>query len=172
DGERLVGGIDQDDASGDPVLVEHAAEIDVLLLLRDDGVFLCAGPDLPAFAPLAALDPLTPVGRAPALPHGVRVGDARDAARMRLVGTVLSAALLLGLASSALESARRYALEREQFGVPIGSFQAIQHMLADMYVRSTAARSATYAAAAVLDDPEIGDPARASAAAKLLSGEA
>src|SRR5262249_12795129 len=68
--------------------------------------------------------------------------------------------------------ARRYALEREQFGVPIGSFQAIQHMLADMYVRSTAARSATYAAAAVLDDPEIGDPARASAAAKLLSGEA
>jgi alkylation response protein AidB-like acyl-CoA dehydrogenase len=56
--------------------------------------------------------------------------------------------------------------------VPIGSFQAIQHVLADMYVRTALARSATYAAAAVLDDPGIGDPVRASAAAKLLAGEA
>jgi alkylation response protein AidB-like acyl-CoA dehydrogenase len=171
-GERLVGGIEQDGASGDPVVVEHAAEIDVLLMLRDDGVFLCAGSDLPAFAPLAPLDPLTPVGRAAALPPGVRVGDELDAERMRLVGTVLGAALLLGVADAALQTSRRYALEREQFGVPIGSFQAVQHMLADMYVRTTLARSATYAAAAVLDDPEIGDATRASAAAKLLSGEA
>ena len=60
-------------------------------------------------------------------------------------------------------SSRRYALEREQFGVPIGSFQALQHMMADMYVRTALARSATYAAAAVLDDPEVGDADRASA---------
>jgi len=171
-GERLVGGIEQVDAGGDPVVVEHAAEIDALLVLREGGVFLLAGSDLPAFAPLDPLDPLTPVGRADALPRGTRVGDARAAADMRLAGTVLSAALLLGVADAALESSRRYALDREQFGVPIGSFQAVQHMLADMYVRTTLARSATYAAAAVLDDPEIGDPMRASATAKLLSGEA
>jgi alkylation response protein AidB-like acyl-CoA dehydrogenase len=41
-----------------------------------------------------------------------------------------------------------------------------------MYVRTALARSATYAAAAVIDDPEIGDPTRASAEAKLLAGEA
>ena len=68
--------------------------------------------------------------------------------------------------------ARDYALEREQFGVPIGSFQAVKHMLADMFVRTGLARSATYAAAAVYDDPGIGTPARAAAIAKLLAGEA
>lgn len=171
-GERIVGGVEQTDGSTDPIIVEHACESDALLVLRADGVFLCAGPDVPKFQPIAPLDPLTPIGRADALPRGSRVGDAQAAARMRLVGTVLSAALLLGVSDAALESSRRYALEREQFGVPIGSFQAVQHMLADMYVRTALARSALYAAAAMLDDPEIGNPICASAAAKLLAGEA
>jgi len=65
-----------------------------------------------------------------------------------------------------------YSLEREQFGVPIGSFQALKHIMADMYVRVGLARSATWAAAAVLDDPEVGDALRSIGAAKLLSGEA
>ena len=171
-GDRLVGGVDQIAPNDAPVLVEHAGEIDSLLVLRADGVFACAGADLPAFDALTPLDPLTPVGRCDALPTGTRVGDANDASRMRLVGTVLSAAMLLGVSDAGLESARRYALDREQFGVPIGSFQAVQHMLADMYVRTALARSATYAAAAVLDDPEIADPLGAAAAAKLLAGEA
>jgi alkylation response protein AidB-like acyl-CoA dehydrogenase len=171
-GERLVGGVEQPASDDEPVVVEHAGEIDSLLVLRADGVFACARSDLPTFAPVAPLDPLTPVGRFDALPSGTRVGDAHDASRMRLVGTVLSAAMLLGVSDAALESSRRYALVREQFGVPIGSFQAVQHMLADMYVRTALARGATYAAAAVTDDPEIGDPLGAGAAAKLLAGEA
>jgi alkylation response protein AidB-like acyl-CoA dehydrogenase len=168
-GDRLVGGIEAIEPD-QPVIVEHAGEIDSLLVLRSAGVFVCS--DLPPFTSLAPLDPLTPVGRCDAVPTGTRVGDAEDAAQLRRVGTVLSAALLLGVSDAALEASRRYALEREQFGVPIGSFQAVQHILADMYVRTALARSATYAAAAVLDDPEIGDPFRASAAAKLLAGEA
>ena len=171
-GDRLVGGVEQIASSDEPVLVEHAGEIDSLLVLRADGVFACAGSDLPVFEPLTPLDPLTPVGRCDALPTGTRVGDAGDAAHMRLVGAVLSAATLLGVSDAALESSRRYALVREQFGVTIGSFQAVQHMLADMYVRTALARSATYAAAAVLDDPEIADPLGAASAAKLLAGEA
>jgi alkylation response protein AidB-like acyl-CoA dehydrogenase len=171
-GDRLIGGIEQPDRDGEPVVVEHAGEIDALLILRAEGVFVCAGPDLPRFDALSPLDPLTPVGRCDAVPRGERVGDVRDAASLREVGTVLSAAMLLGVSDAALEVARRYALDREQFGVPIGSFQAIQHVLADMYVRTALARSATYAAAAVLDDPEVGDPICASAAAKLLAGEA
>jgi len=170
-GDRLVGGVEDDDP-GAPVLVEHASEIDALLVLRSDGVFVCAGDDLPAFTALDPLDPLTPVGRCEALPRGTRIGDAGDAARLRVEGTVLAAALLLGVSDAALEASRRYALEREQFGTAIGSFQAIQHLLADMYVRTVLARSATWAAAAVLDDPGIGDPIRASATAKLLAGEA
>ena len=171
-GDRIVGGVERCAASDEPIVVEHAAEIDALLVLREDGVFACARSELPVAAPLAPLDPLTPVGRFDALPDGTRVGDAREAARLRLVGTVLCAAMLLGVADAALESARRHALAREQFGVPIGSFQAIQHVLADMYVRTALARSATWAAAAVLDDPDLGDPAGASDAAKLLAGEA
>ena len=43
----------------------------------------------------------------------------------------LTAAWLVGLSRSALELGTRYAVERKQFGVPIGSFQAIGHQLAD-----------------------------------------
>ena len=46
--------------------------------------------------------------------------------------------MLAGIASRSLDVARDYALEREQFGVPIGSFQAVKHMLADMYVTQLA----------------------------------
>jgi alkylation response protein AidB-like acyl-CoA dehydrogenase len=170
-GELLVGGVEQT-APGEPVIVEHAGQIDALLMLRPDGLFVCLRGELPAFRSLPSLDPLTPVGRFDALPAGTRLADAGEAARLRQLGTVLSAAMLLGVSEAALEASRRYALVREQFGVPIGSFQAIQHMLADMYVRTALARSATYAAAAVLDDPAIGDALAASAGAKLLAGEA
>jgi len=169
-GEVLVGGVEH--ADGEPILVEHAGEIDALLILRADGVFVCRREELPPCEPLVPLDPLTPVGRLDALPQGIRVGDAHEAARLRRVGTVLCAAMLLGVSEAALDASRRYAGFREQFGVPIGSFQAIQHILADMYVRTALARSATWAAAAVLDDPAIGDPLGASAGAKLLAGEA
>jgi alkylation response protein AidB-like acyl-CoA dehydrogenase len=144
------------------VVVEHAVDLDVLLVLHDGGVVAhdVADPD-----PLEPLDPLTPVGRFTGLGVGSTVGDAETAAHLRVVGTVLSAAMLAGIASRALEVARAYALEREQFGVPIGSFQAVKHMLADMYVRSSLAQSETYAAAVVLGQND-------AAAAKLLATDA
>jgi alkylation response protein AidB-like acyl-CoA dehydrogenase len=171
-GDRLAGGVELAAPGDEPVLVEHARELDSLLMLRSDGVYACAASELRLSAPLAPLDPFTPASRCAALPEGTRVGDAEDAFRLRLEGAVLSAAMLLGVSDAALESSRRYALAREQFGVPIGSFQAVQHTLADMYVRTALARSAVYAAAAVLDDPDIGDAQGASAGAKLLAGEA
>src|SRR5690606_17164657 len=47
---------------------------------------------------------------------------------------LLVAAALLGNARSSMEMAVEYAKERQQFGVPIGSFQAVKHMCADMAV--------------------------------------
>ena len=85
---------------------------------------------------------------------------------------MLAAAQLVGAAQGALDVASAYALERHQFGVPIGSFQAVKHLLADMYVRVELARSATYAAAAIFDDERAGDAATAASTAKLLAGEA
>jgi alkylation response protein AidB-like acyl-CoA dehydrogenase len=171
-GERLVGGVEAAAVEGRSAVVEHAADVDVLLVLGDDGVVAHRTADLAPPAPLDPLDPLTPVGRFTGLGPGTPVAGPEAAAELRVLGTVLGAALLVGLASRSLEVARAYALERQQFGVPIGSFQAVKHLLADMYVRHGLAQSATYAAAAVVQRPGDDDPARAAAAAKLLAAEA
>ncbi|MBV9952397.1 MAG: acyl-CoA dehydrogenase, partial [Acidimicrobiia bacterium] len=153
-----------------PVVVEHAAECEALLVLRPDHVEVCR--PVPAAEEGAPLDPLTPAGVLHDLPSGEVLGDAAVAERLRRQGRVLGAATLVGAAQGALDVARAYALEREQFGVPIGSFQAIKHILADMFGRVELARAATYAAAAITVDPAAGDPERAGATAKVLAGEA
>jgi len=70
---------------------------------------------------------------------------------------ILTAFEQLGGADRALEMARDYALGRFAFGRPIGSLQAIKHMLADMYVSATLARSNCYYGAWALstDAPEL-----------------
>src|SRR5213596_1345972 len=60
-------------------------------------------------------------------------------------------ALGLGIAQAALEAAVGYAKERQQFGQPIGAFQDIQFMLADMAMQVHAARLMVHHAAALLD---------------------
>ena len=172
DGSRIVAGLDAPAPDGEPILVEHAADLDTLLLLRPAGVFACERAALAEPNPMPALDPLTSVGRYATLPDGERIAGAGEAVGLRLHGTVLTAALLVGVSAAALETARSYALDREQFGVKIGSFQAIKHLLADMYVRTCLARSSTYAAAALLDEAAASDPEPATWAAKLLAGEA
>lgn len=169
-GKRMAGGTE--DHGQSPLFVEHASVVDAVIVLRSDGVFCIDREALPPATPAEAFDPHNPVGVFASLPVGTRVGDAAEAARLRAIGAVLTAALQLGIADAALDVAVGYALEREQFGVPIGSFQALKHLMADMYVRVGLARSATYAAAAVLDDPEVGNVLRSVGAAKLLSSEA
>jgi len=61
------------------------------------------------------------------------------------------AAQALGIAEGAFQVARRYAMERRQFGKPIIEFQAIQFLLADMATAIEAARLLTYAAGDALD---------------------
>ncbi|MFF6908073.1 acyl-CoA dehydrogenase family protein [Streptomyces sp. NPDC012389] len=81
------------------------------------------------------------------------------------------AAEAVGAAAGALERTVAYVKEREQFGRAIGSFQAVKHRLADLYVRVEAARSAAYYAAW---DPAAGPLALAQAleAARITAGEA
>ena len=81
------------------------------------------------------------------------------------------AAILLGFeqlggADRALEMARDYALERMAFGRQIGSFQAIKHMLADMYVSATLARSNCYYGAWALST-DAAELSRAAATARV-----
>jgi len=72
--------------------------------------------------------------------------------RLMTIGALLAAAEALGAANQALQYAARYAGERRQFGVPISSFQALRHLLADMYVRQASGWSAVLYAGAAFDD--------------------
>ncbi|MGI5338322.1 acyl-CoA dehydrogenase family protein [Streptomyces sp. CA-181903] len=81
------------------------------------------------------------------------------------------AAQALGIAQGALDYAKGYVKERKQFGKPIGDFQGVQFMLADMAMKLEAARQLTYAAAAKserLDD----DLTFHGAAAKCFASDA
>jgi alkylation response protein AidB-like acyl-CoA dehydrogenase len=171
-GERRVGGVMDVDVVDGSAIVEHGAEIDVVLVARSDGLFAHRVDELPPAEPLDPLDPLTPVSRHHGLDGGSCVADREATERLLMVGTVLTAAQLVGVAWRSLEVARAYAVDRHQFGVPIGSFQAVKHLLADMHVRSGLAQSAAYAAAAMVQDPGNDDPLRAAGAAKLLAGDA
>ena len=85
------------------------------------------------------------------------VGDSAHAALARSmdVGTVTVCADMLGGMQWILEDAVEYAKTRQQFGKPIGSFQAVQHMCADMLLWTESSRSAIYFAAWALDaEPE------------------
>ncbi|WP_433290306.1 acyl-CoA dehydrogenase family protein [Pseudonocardia sp. CA-142604] len=85
-------------------------------------------------------------------------------------GRVAIAALSVGLAQGCVDESVRYAHEREAFGRPIGSYQAIQFKIADMEARAHTARLAYYAAAAKM---LAGEPFKKEAAiAKLVASNA
>jgi alkylation response protein AidB-like acyl-CoA dehydrogenase len=84
-------------------------------------------------------------------------------------GRISIAALAVGIAQGAYESAIRYAKEREQFGHPIAEFQAIQFKLADMATQIDAARLLMYRAAFLKDQGRR--VTRESAMAKLFASE-
>ncbi|MEU6275068.1 acyl-CoA dehydrogenase [Streptomyces populi] len=134
--------------SADGGLVEWLDEADVVL------------GDAAGAEPLAPVDPLTPVHRLPAT-------AGRGAARTPegLLVSLLSAAEQLGSAARTCEIATQHARTREQFGRPVGAFQAVQHLCADMLVRVESARAAVYAASVTADPVDI-------AAARLLADEA
>ncbi|MFI0241513.1 acyl-CoA dehydrogenase family protein [Streptomyces sp. NPDC016845] len=104
--------------------------------------------------PIASVDPLTPL-------HVV----SRDQLPVPGGRRLLYAAEQLGSAGRTLDMAVQHARQRQQFGRPVGAFQAIKHLCADMLVRVELARVAVYAAAVTRDPVEI-------AAAGLLADEA
>jgi alkylation response protein AidB-like acyl-CoA dehydrogenase len=84
-------------------------------------------------------------------------------------GRISIAALAVGIAQGAYESAIRYAKEREQFGRPISEFQAIQFKLADMATQIEAARLLMYRAAYLKDQGK--KTTKESSMAKLYASE-
>ena len=168
--ERPAGGAPGADVL--PIVIEHLADLDVLLALSDEGIGRLDPGSLDATPLPRPMDPLTPVWSVASLPTAEPVAGPEVAAWWRRDGAVLTAALQVGMAQWACDLAVEYAKGRVQFGRPIGGFQAVKHLCADMAVRAEVARIAVQAAAVTVDQPDVGDPDVAAAGAKLLADEA
>ncbi len=173
DGSVVVGMVERGSTTRPfPSVVEHLADLDVLLVLAEDGVVSTDPSSLESVGLVRPMDPLTPVWSVTALNGGTPIAGPEVAERWRREGAVLTAALQVGSAAWTTELAVEYAKGRVQFGRPIGGFQAVKHLCADMAVRTEVARCAVHAAAVTADQPDVGDPSAAAWGAKLLADEA
>jgi len=154
----------------------YGASADVLLVTTVEGLVWVSRPDEGwgelALTTFDHTQRFAEIG----LDHAARLladGQATESILMDvdLRGSLGAAALLLGLMERSLELAVEYMKEREAFGRPIASFQALQHRAADMWMETESSRAAVYRAAWALenDDP---DAPLLVAAAKAYSGDA
>lgn len=156
-------------APGTLPAVEYGAVADVVVAPTGDGLALVVG--APA-TPRGSYDGTVRLadveaGEGEALPGAT----AEVVADLTARATVLVAADLAGTAREAITRTVAYDRDRQQFGVPVGSFQAIKHALADLHVAVTLAEHATlYAAHAV--DAGLDDAALAVAVAKAKASDA
>jgi alkylation response protein AidB-like acyl-CoA dehydrogenase len=172
DGRVVVGSVRRP-PPGYRTLIENADAVGKLVVVDDEGLSVVDRSDFVAVRAQRSLDPLTPMWIVEGdLPEGDRLGGPEGAIGWVYGQELLSAALCVGVAAATLEMAVAYAATREQFGRPVGSFQAVKHICADMLVRTELARVAVQAAAVISEDPAAGDPIRAAAGANLLAVEA
>jgi alkylation response protein AidB-like acyl-CoA dehydrogenase len=155
---------------GEAAFVPDAVDADRLLLpaLAPAGepVMVDAGPDLAGIQVAAQplLDATRAFGRVTAdgavvAEESVRRFTGEPEAALQRLGDRAAVAVAcdsLGLSEAMLDATVAYASVREQFGRPIGSFQAVKHACADMFVRIAVARRLVEAAARALSS---GDPA-------------
>jgi alkylation response protein AidB-like acyl-CoA dehydrogenase len=156
--------------------VPFGAQADALLIETREGIALveraAAGWDA---TPLPTLDPAQRFaeirldGPATLVAEGERAADLL--AKNERLGALGAAALLLGLMERSLETAVGYLQERQAFGAPIASFQALQHRAADCVLQTESTRSAVYRAAAA-EEQGGADPALLAAVAKAWAGPA
>ncbi|MGC5531929.1 acyl-CoA dehydrogenase [Streptomyces sp. SR-10] len=150
DGHRL-------DGTAPPVLTAGAADLLLLPAATADGerwFLVDAGAEGIAVRPHRSVDPTRPTAEVRA--DAVHVPAHRvlplDSALVADLAAVLLAADACGSAARSLDTAVEHATVREQFGRPIGAFQAVKHLCADMLVRLEQARALTWDAARAADE--------------------
>jgi alkylation response protein AidB-like acyl-CoA dehydrogenase len=163
-GRKLA--VEHADAVRRLAVVAASADGPVLAIVERDapGVTLSAQPTFDPSVPMFAVD----------LVDAPFAGEPLGAAaieRLTTVGALLAAAEAVGAAGRLFEDACRYSRERRQFGRPISSFQALRHLLADLYVRQASAWSSVLYAAAALDEDAV-DARRTAAIAKAYVSRA
>ncbi|RRR44903.1 acyl-CoA dehydrogenase [Mycolicibacter terrae] len=164
--------------SADRRLAGHAAFVpdadgaDRLLVLATDhtGAEVAVATDGLIVTPQPVLDETRAVATVAAdgieVPEPLRFAEDRGAHRVRDRAALAVACDSLGLAEAMLAATVSYAQTREQFGRPIGSFQAVKHACADMQVKASVARALVREAVAALvhDDAEADADADAAVA--------
>jgi alkylation response protein AidB-like acyl-CoA dehydrogenase len=144
-------------------LAADAQDAAVIVLLDGDDAQLLAGAD----ADVEPVDTIDPTRRF-ATVHGD--GEPLGASTADRIRAAL-AADVVGVCQRALEMTLEYVKDRKQFGVPVGSFQAVSHRCAQMLLATESARSTAYFAAWAADaDPERLPEAAALAAAAAADG--
>jgi alkylation response protein AidB-like acyl-CoA dehydrogenase len=158
------GGIGPD---GESTLFCDLPSADVVVAFDGEGALLAPASEV-EFETVEAIDATRSYGLVTE-PGGERLPGEVDPGRDRLA--VAIAAELTGIAQRTLEMAVSYAREREQFGRPIGAYQAVGHRCAAMLLATEESRSLTYYAAWAADaEPEALPLAAAMAAARAGDG--
>ncbi|MFE3387273.1 acyl-CoA dehydrogenase [Streptomyces anulatus] len=167
------------DGTAPPVLTAGAADLLLLPAATADGerwFLVDAGAEGIAVRPHRSVDPTRPTAEVRA--DAVHVPAHRvlplDSALVADLAAVLLAADACGSAARSLDTAVEHATVREQFGRPIGAFQAVKHLCADMLVRLEQARALTWDAARAADETGAagsgGGPARSDVAGPGVRG--
>lgn len=146
---------------------------DRILMFTDNAAGLIHAEDAGA-EDVAGIDPLRRLSKvcvsdATTLATGAEVGVLAKRAALR--GALFTAAELLGLTAAMIDMSKNYAVERKQFGVAIGTFQAVKHHLSTAFTKLEFARPVVYRAAATLND-DNGRAALHVAHAKIAAGDA
>ena len=147
---------------GEARSVPAAAQASVLVLpvaIESGEEWVVLDADQLEIEPVASVDPLRPVAHVRA--NGVEVTDDRVLANLpqtlaRALITTLLSAECVGVARWATDTAAAYAKIREQFGRPIGQFQAIKHKCANMIAETERATAAVWDAARAIDEERAG----------------
>jgi len=126
-----------------------------------------AGAGVDLTRPTVAVAPST---AAPVAEAGTISAD--DFTRWTALGLALSCADLVGVMRGAIDLTVAYATERKQFGTPVGSFQAVQHLLADAAVHMEGSRTAALHAAWGVDALAPEDALASAASAKAYAARA
>lgn len=152
-------------------VVPFAAGADVLLLRRSEELVLVPAAEA-ELSPAATVDGALAAAQVATPASGGRVvADGEDVRRAFDRGALGNAAQLVGLGQRMLDLTVAHVRERHQFGVPIGSFQAVKHHLADALMHLSFARPAVHRAAwSVAHD--VAERSRDTSMAKALASAA
>ncbi len=144
----------------------------LLLAARSDGNFLAEVDVASDEVGLDLTRPSSTLGSPASLePSGRSISD-DDLMRWTALGLSLTCADLVGIMQGAVQLSTDYASQRRQYGAPIGSFQAMQHMLADAFVMMEGSRSVTLHAAWAVDALHPRDAVGAASVAKAYCARA